>query len=699
MIKIYVDNTRLDLFDDEGIQLVQSVKNLRDISTVFTTYTQQFTVPASKRNNQVFQHYYRDDLQTSVSSLKRIDAFITLNGEVFERGGIQIEGASIENGVPKDYKLGFYGNVSRMKEYAGEDTLKDLDLSAYNHAYEAATIIDGFGSETSGSFVGLNGGDLIYPLFSPVRNWVYNSDGAGSGGGQHDANNIAYHGDHGSNVHGVWYYEPKPALKVTKILDAIESKYGVTFSGSFLTSAPFNTLFLWLHNREGYTFEGRDEVSLEGVVERPFLNVTHSSVPTPTSIIPFPIGNNEMKFRQLGGLGNGIVRYKFDITFNNLTEDVFVSLYENGSLVSKLKYEPADVGSPKTFFTNFANRSINVNYEFKITRTTPTVTEEIEYTVEVLDFNGNSFSPAQTGNGIQSSTTYSQDVVISNLIPDIKVTDFLNGLIKMYNLIVTSDDGETFTFQPYDDFYSAGDEIDLSRWLDTKEVEVNNIPRYGALEFKFNESDQVLQKQYRQSNGRGYGDLVARFNFDQDETFSVEVPFDNPFTEVLTDEATDSLVDFSVYKSIEVNESGEGSSYYGAPVLFYYGENINISSTISFIDESDNETEIVEIPLCETVDSATQLGSNGLTFSEETNPYLNDKADDNLYSGYWSSFITNTYNQQAKQYSLSAYINYGLLSRMSLNSIVLWRGRKYIINQMSTDFKTGKTQLELITKL
>jgi len=290
---------------------------------------------------------------------------------------------------------------------------------------------------------------------------------------------------------------------------------------------------------------------------------------------------------------------------------------------------------------------------------------------------------------------------MSNLIPDIKITEFLNGLIKMYNLIVTSTDGTTFNFETYDSFYGSGNEIDLDRWIDSERVSVNEVPRYGALEFKYNESEQVLQAQYRSSNGRGYGDLTARFNFDTQEVFSVEVPFDLPFTELLTDEATGTdFTDFTVYKSITVDENGAASSYYGAPVLFYKSGNIDIEATpIGWLDESNNETEIVLIPFCQTVDSTTVAGSNDMCFSEEVNPYLQAIASESLYSGYWSSFINATYNQQAKVFKLSAYINLGLYSRLGLNDTILWHGKKYIINSLSTDFKTGKSELELITKV
>ena len=51
------------------------------------------------------------------------------------------------------------------------------------------------------------------------------------------------------------YNEVKPAIKVTKLLEAIEAKYGITFGGSFVTSSPFDQLYLWAHRFEGYLYD------------------------------------------------------------------------------------------------------------------------------------------------------------------------------------------------------------------------------------------------------------------------------------------------------------------------------------------------------------------------------------------------------------------------------------------------------------
>ena len=46
-VDIYINNQRLDLFQDEEISINLNVQNIQDLSKVFTDFTQSFTVPAS----------------------------------------------------------------------------------------------------------------------------------------------------------------------------------------------------------------------------------------------------------------------------------------------------------------------------------------------------------------------------------------------------------------------------------------------------------------------------------------------------------------------------------------------------------------------------------------------------------------------------------------------------------------------------
>ena len=55
--------TGLNLFDYEAVNLNQKIKDVRDISKIFTDYSQSFKVPASSNNNRIFKHYYNYNIQ------------------------------------------------------------------------------------------------------------------------------------------------------------------------------------------------------------------------------------------------------------------------------------------------------------------------------------------------------------------------------------------------------------------------------------------------------------------------------------------------------------------------------------------------------------------------------------------------------------------------------------------------------------
>ena len=92
IIQLYIGSDRIDLFDDESVQLTQSIKDVRDIGKVFTEFTKRFTVPASPNNNKIFKHYYNYDIVISDTSgfdaRKKQSATIELNHLPFKKGKI-----------------------------------------------------------------------------------------------------------------------------------------------------------------------------------------------------------------------------------------------------------------------------------------------------------------------------------------------------------------------------------------------------------------------------------------------------------------------------------------------------------------------------------------------------------------------------------------------------------------------------------
>jgi hypothetical protein len=155
-VQIYVNNVRLDLFNDEKIEVTSTIQNIKDISKVFTDFSQSFTIPASKVNNGVFDHYYNNDVNGDFIAKVRVPAKIEIN---------QLEGAEIKNNQVESYKITFFGDVVTLKDKFGEKKLADLDYTSIQTEYTGADILASLTSTTDD--------DIRYPLISSNRIWQY----------------------------------------------------------------------------------------------------------------------------------------------------------------------------------------------------------------------------------------------------------------------------------------------------------------------------------------------------------------------------------------------------------------------------------------------------------------------------------------------------------------------------------------------
>ena len=235
-VAIYFNDSYLDLYGGEEIKLVRKASDYRTPGTVYTDFSQTFTVPASAKNNRALKHYYDIGVINGWAQSESVAGWIEIDTMLVRAGTFIIEGCKYKNGMPSSYSLSFFGALKSLKDTFGEDKLSDLDLSDYDHAPTDANVVTGL------TGAGLVSGSVYYPLISPTRKYFYNLDSS-----VHDANNIAHHSGHGGSTHGIHTYELKPALKVREIISAIGVKYSLTFNSAFFGTAAFTDLFIWMH--------------------------------------------------------------------------------------------------------------------------------------------------------------------------------------------------------------------------------------------------------------------------------------------------------------------------------------------------------------------------------------------------------------------------------------------------------------------
>ena len=115
-------------------------------------------------------------------------------------------------------------------------------------------------------------------------------------------------------------------------------------------------------------------------------------------------------------------------------------------------------------------------------------------------------------------------------------------LCKMFNLIVEPS-GDDLYVQDVQTWYNEGQIYDVTQFIDTEKEDVKKGKILNQIDFRFEESDQILADEFNQSNKQVYGDLEfklvdslgAEVQDVDGETLDIEVVFENPIYERLFD--------------------------------------------------------------------------------------------------------------------------------------------------------------------
>jgi hypothetical protein len=401
-VTIYIEGQRIELFNDETINVTSSIQNVQDLSKTYTDFSQGFTVPASSHNNAIFEHWYQSDVNATTDPNLRKDGYIEIDLTTFRKGKIQLDGAVVSNGKPSAYKITFFGEGVTLKDLFGEDLLSDLDYTALSHNFTSAEVIDRIEDNT-------NAYDVKYPLITSNRIWEYQSTPVNVPFPNWLVNVLTQNDIH-TNSGAINKDELFPAVRVTKILEAIEAKYGITFNGTFLTDERFTKLFLWFKGKEtlvktsyGYNFTSTTVVPT-------FTNYDLTSTYTSAT--------NTIHVQEIAGVF--LHNLKYNVTSASTSAQYYIDVYQNGNLFNTI------TGSGTgTYILDTIPQAIGLDvlYTIKIrTEGANTIASNLRYEVSYISGTSVSIDYLTV---TYSSLAMTLDIDLSANAPVMKVGEFL----------------------------------------------------------------------------------------------------------------------------------------------------------------------------------------------------------------------------------------------------------------------------------
>ena len=665
--------SKVDLYKDENIDVINSVIDIKDISKNTNAFTRGFTVPASANNNQLFKHYYDADLDNSFDARTKISAEILLDGISFKTGFIQLTKVNIKKNKPTSYSINFSGGLNGISKAAGDKKLKDLNLTAYDHDYDSATVNTGLQSS-------LFSGDLIYNALTKKQLYI---NSVGTDGTQTDTlSNISYDG---AAAAGLIWNDLKPSLKLIVLIEAIETLLGITFSRHFFDTTEFQNLFMWLNPSKKKEIEGNTQI-----IDWTTNNAGAVWMNVDTDIGTYPCNADT----------NDYVSLYMRLTPTDLNIEYTLKMYVDDDVF----FEATHTGIFQNGFFNqypiwtlygdagAGAQTKNVYWEV-------VANQEFTFVAELfqsLDIESNGFYTTDA-----ATQTIDSKFILSENMPDLKIIDFLKGLFSMYKLIVLPLPDGTYKVIELDAYYAEGTSYDVTKYIDFEEWDVNRGKIFNEISFTFQEPTTRNNIFYEQINDRGFGDEELILREDQSDitseqlegdSFTLKLPFEQVIFERLEDQV-DGLAGNFTYGAI-VDEDNEPVN--PKPIIFYNYNTVSNSKGIAFLgDTPGDRTQLQRFnnPL-----HASELVNPlySTTFSREQNIWDNTYLDNNLYSNHYSNYINDTFNIKKREYKYKAYLPLNIITKLELNDLLIIKGSFYRINKYSYNIITGETDLELI---
>lgn len=532
----------LDLYGDESIQLNLSIRDIRDVTSTVSSYSQNFQIPGTKNNRQIFQDLHLIGVDGNFDPRKKANCSVYVDTLPIIDGSIQVVSIEVNDRDVPIYNVTVFGGTKGFNSAIEGKYLTDYNWSELNHVLNVNNIANSWSSTTSslGYYYSLKDFGYDYTIDS-VKGKVQS----------------------GNIKPGIPFGNMYPDISAKYIMDKIFSAAGYSFESNFLSSSTFTEL-VHPYNGDPNTIMGSEYVSGRTFVAT---NSTLSSTTlqlsaytiSPYAIQPYTY-DYEYRIRAnviLSGVNSNVTTaYTQSLTGDTYTFDQpaissfsFGVNYEYMTLPNAIRgqvgcrfYRSGYNNGLTPFYEDLSiEEQVGVGYRIFMTPVCD-VTETSFYQSQTLKpfaagekvwasvffrINLGYVPPASTlipfkitEGGIiwkhypSPQRTSGQLVNFNNIIPkNVLVTDYLKSIFNMFNCYLepSRTSNNRFIIEPFEGFYGNGSQRDWSTKLDRSQpVTEMLISEELAKQYKFTytEDNDWLNQDYKNKTNEIYGQLT-----------------------------------------------------------------------------------------------------------------------------------------------------------------------------------------------
>lgn len=712
-----------DLYEDEEIPLTLSIDDFKNVAEKIQSYSKDFNLPATKRNNQIFGNIF--EITRTVANPYDFNPYVRTRAVLKQDGIILFDGAlrliDIQDREGEiSYNVNLYAQTIALADTLKNKTFDNINFNELQHSYNKTIIkgswyVDGLtliNNLPTGTYAGVAGTKETDVLKYPFVDWTHQM--------------LYANGATGTNATlgtpELTSFEQafRPFIKIKYLIDRIFSDAGYTYSSGLFESSEFGKLFMdfnWggdtMPSVIGDTsYTATYDYNTSTVI---FENATATYEPLPliasTMTGGLPTSNVPPDFTE-----SGTDIYKIVSTGDNQLYNIDYAwklLHINGTSTLEARWSHYNALTGITqeidFFTDTISTSgVSVTYSGNLAVALNTGDK---LWAEYRNIASGSGLYRVALSSLAGNVTYNlssalvDSSILNSLRGEISQWEFLKGIMTMFNLVTLQDNNDpaNIIIKPYADVFiktTSGttlkersiqadwtDKVDLK---DVKLTPLNDLKKKTIFKFEEDEDDYVFNVYKKSTSGHLYGSKV----FSAENLTLLEGEEEivaSPFAATVSKPLWSQLQEFIVPTIYAMDDDGASSGFENKPRILYQMNSSPVQMSSTYFIPAQNGTSSENSDLLFTFSHLTSIPTVVGTTDDynfgETQYFLpiGQTVTSNLFNNYWLPYYNQLYNPDTKTMTLKVNLTAGDIAQFSFTDYIMIKNRAYRVNRI--DYK------------
>jgi hypothetical protein len=724
----------LDLYEDENIPLTLSVDDFKNVAEKVQSYSKAFNLPATKRNNQIFENLF--ELTRSAQN------FLTFNPYAKTKSVLKQDGFTLFEGYLRvldiqekegeiSYNVNLYSEVISFADTLKDKTFSQLDFAELEHLYNKTQIKNSWNDSGTGITYTNSSTSGFRNAFSTVKypfvDWTHQILIADPGGTPTAGNPQLV------NLEQAF----RPFINIKYLIDRIFQDTEFTYESAFFNEVDFNKLYMdfnWGAENAPVIVNGTTTNSLYylGASNTPSANFATTSFSVMELSIGIPI---------FGGVLPANYNSTTHIITSTVLNETYTVNYDYG--IENLDSVSRTVQCQWLYNSTPINVSAVVTiaaggtflYSGSFSRVMSNIGDTLQVQFKTNAGTANKVRQQQTSAnfGLGADVTFvesignvTSNVILQTLRGELGQWEFLKGIMTMFNLISSPDKSnpKNIIIEPYKDIFlpsitgannffdNNSTQLDWTDKIDTTEIKLEVLTDLNkSTVFKFVEDDDDYAFNFYKTTVQGHlygsqvfdastttGNLQSVLEGEEEiiaEPFAATVP--KPLETQFSDLIIPSIYSYNA-------DDGTSEGFENSPRIMYNNgiKSLALGTFTSctyfipaqnggFSENADAFLQFSHLTDIPTVVTNPPVSTDTVDFHfgicQLIQP-IGNATPNNLFNTYWLPYFNELYNPDTRTMTLKVNLTPGDLNTFNFYDTVFIKNRLFRVNKI--DYKPNE---------